>query len=703
MNFLNAALLPGLIALVGLPLVIHLLNRRFPKLFEFSTIKHLRESVAQRSRLFRWRHFILLALRTAFLTALLLAFLKPVLPKYGSSAAKKVNRTVLIMFDHSLSMEQQSGGLNARQRASSEADKILSTLGPDDTVNVLLVGASPTSCFFELSKQVGEARRFVQDIKPGYTRADFTQANTLAARLIGQGVHGVEMYYLSDFQRKNWANVDFTPLPPAARFFFVDVGAESRANYAILSAAFNQSQVLADDTVTLEVEVGNYRAEPLREPMRIVLDSRASFEKEVNVAPWSTTKVTVPIPAGGPGLHLCELSLPPDALNADNHAFLTLPVVEKEGVLIIADAPDPNRDAVLYLRTALNPYENLAGSLLPEQSSVNALTPDKLASARKIFFTRAGRMDDAAAKLVTNFVFHGGGAVYFIDGEYDTENLIALERAAGAPLPLKVGKKRVAQNVTAGAQQILKGDFKSKFLRLFRGTHRQNLALLEFYDVHDASATGAGPILLTYADDTPAMAQLNHGLGTLLLMNFSVSEFSSNLARQRIFPAWMQELVKNLASDEPVPSSTIVGETVVGEVWKSDLKDNSFIGPGGERQIVKAEPLGERTAISFSPGELGFYSLRRGTKLLNAFAVNASPDESDLRPIDRTLLPDQLGERGQQGYFVEGREDFADLVHGRPIFHWLVLTGIVFLLFELAFQAIVMRAASQANRRPIAG
>jgi hypothetical protein len=88
--------------------------------------------------------------------------------------------------------------------------------------------------------------------------------------------------------------------------------------------------------------------------------------------------------------------------------------------------------------------------------------------------------------------------------------------------------------------------------------------------------------------------------------------------------------------------------------------------------------------------------------LFNAFAVNASPDESDLRPIDRTLLPDQLGERGQQGYFVEGREDFADLVHGRPIFHWLVLAGIILLLIELAFQAFIMRAVSR-TKRPVTG
>jgi hypothetical protein len=240
----------------------------------------------------------------------------------------------------------------------------------------------------------------------------------------------------------------------------------------------------------------------------------------------------------------------------------------------------------------------------------------------------------------------------------------------------------------------LKGDFKSKFLRLFRGGQRQNLALLEFYDIHDASATGSGPVLLTYADGTPGMAQLNHGLGTLLLMNFSVSEFSSNLARQRMFPAWMQELVKNLASEEPAPTSSIVGETVTGEIWKADLKDGGFMRPSGEPQPVKAEALGERTAISFVPDELGFYTLHRGPKLLSAFAVNGSPDESDLRPIDRLLLPQQLGESGQQGYFVEGRDDFVNLVLGRPIFHWLILAGVALLMLELAFQAFIKRAAS---------
>ena len=131
MSYLNGALLPGLLILAVLPLLIHLLNLKFPRVIEFSSIRHIRETVAQRSRMFRWRHLILLALRTAFLIALLFAFLKPVLPRYGSAANVKDGRRVLLLIDHSLSMEHRGGGVSSRQRAEAEAEKIFAALSPE--------------------------------------------------------------------------------------------------------------------------------------------------------------------------------------------------------------------------------------------------------------------------------------------------------------------------------------------------------------------------------------------------------------------------------------------------------------------------------------------------------------------------------------------------------------------------------------------
>src|SRR5258708_1346141 len=188
MSFQNAMLLSGLVPLLALPLVIHLLNRRFSRLFAFSSVKHIRETIARRSKLFKWRHWILLLLRTAFLVALLLAFLKPTIPKFGSAATDKSSRHVLLLFDHSLSMEYKGEGISCRQRALVEAEKVLNTMGPDDFINIVLVEQSPATCFVEFSSNLAEAKSFLGRLQAGVTRADFNQANGVAARLVSKNL-----------------------------------------------------------------------------------------------------------------------------------------------------------------------------------------------------------------------------------------------------------------------------------------------------------------------------------------------------------------------------------------------------------------------------------------------------------------------------------------------------------------------------------
>ena len=75
MSFLSPALFAVLIPLAALPLVLHLLNKGFPRHFRFPSIELIRQTMARRSKVHRWRHWILLLLRTVFLLLLLLAFL----------------------------------------------------------------------------------------------------------------------------------------------------------------------------------------------------------------------------------------------------------------------------------------------------------------------------------------------------------------------------------------------------------------------------------------------------------------------------------------------------------------------------------------------------------------------------------------------------------------------------------------------------
>ena len=243
--------------------------------------------MARRSKLHRWRHWILLLLRTVFLLLLLLAFLQPVLKRFGSNPADQNRRQVLIVFDHSVSMEHRGDGPTSRERALHEAAKLIDSLDPDDTVNVLLMEPNPATCFVDFSKDHAEAKRFLTRLKPGLGRADVNLANAVAARLIAKTAARPEIYYISDFQRKNWANANFTALPPAAKLFFVDVGPARRDNRAILDARPVASPGPGRRHRPLEVTVGNFSSEPFNERVTVMLDKRFSVDQEVSIAPWS--------------------------------------------------------------------------------------------------------------------------------------------------------------------------------------------------------------------------------------------------------------------------------------------------------------------------------------------------------------------------------------------------------------------------------
>ena len=693
MTFPNAGLLAALVPLLAAPIVIHFLNKRLPRRFPFSSVEHLRKTAAERSRLYRWRHRILALVRTLFLALLLLVFLRPVLDRFGNAARPEGQRRILLLVDTSASMEYRKAGLSARARARIEADKILELLENDDRANVVAVGHAPTLCFTAFSPDRDGARRFLETLPAGIGKADFNLANATAARLLeAESGPAAEIYYLSDFQRKNWSHVDFEAVRGKARLFFVDLAEPDAANHGILGAEVLPSHILAGDSVPIEVTVGNFSPAPLRDTLTLRVDDRVQLQQPVDVGPWSSARVIVPVPAGDPGRHVCDIRLPRDELAEDDRWALVYAVSEKEEIVTLSADPDPTKDPVRYLHTALNPFPGLAGSLLPRHVPTARLDAAALAGARKLFVTRSGVLDDAGARVVAGYLQHGGSVVWFLDDEQDAANLERLEQAAGAPfLPLRVGPLRRSEKVGIGFQQIATGDFQSRWLRLFKGSLRQQLGGLEFYDVHSAGGTDQGRVILRFGDETPAMAVAEHGLGTLLLMNLSVSEFSSNLARQRIFPAWIQDLVKQLDVSQPAAASFVAGQSIEAEVWKDDLRRHSVRSPSGRIVETVEEPMGDRSRIRFPADELGFYALA-GARDTHRWAVNVDPVESDLRPVDRAQLP-VPDDQASDAAFVAGHADYRQVAQGRPVLHWFLFAALAVLGLELLLQLSFRRLA----------
>ena len=696
-----------------LPLLIHLLNKKFPRRIVFSSIEFIKKTQAERSKLMRFRHLIMTLLRTLLVALLILAFLKPLLDKFSSTTetgTKGAAKDTLILFDHSLSMEHRANLVPARKQALLEAEKIIQSLEAEQNLNAVIVERNPRSCFFDFSGQHDTVLNYLHKLPPGVQTANYEKAIALASRLLGKSknkANGADLYFISDFQRENWASIRFDKLPESTRLFFVDVGKPDRTNRAILDVKVSPATILAGETVDLQVKLGNFTHQAANQiPLEVILDYTNEVETSFSCPAWSQTTLTLTMKAPPPGAHAMELRLPSDDLVEDNKFHLNLPVLDKEEVVIVTDRLDSESGAPHFVRTAVNPYKDLEGSLLPRLISSSQLDSANLATTSKILLLELGSLDQDSCSAFLQYLQRGGGAIWFLDGGLDPINIRNLNIALGEEedLPLRLLGWHPSKSLPDGFQRLNRGNFKSEFLRLFRGSNRQNLGLLHFTKYRQATASDDTAILLSFADGTPALVNANIGLGTLLMANFSIDEANSNLARQRTFPAWLQDMVKNIATGETGELFYEAGSEIAVGLWRSEAQDLVVKSPRGDSVEPKNSRQGERIAVSFPAEELGFYRLEGSDgKYKKAFAVNASSGESDLRLMDRNRLPQRAkvtskddGEPNEEerAHFVSGSADYEAIQSGTQVYHWFVIAFCGLLLIELILQMLFKRAAS---------
>lgn len=685
MHFLHPSLLWPLLPLVGLPLLIHWLNRRFPKKVLFSSIEEIRRTVAGRSRIFRWRHWLMLLLRTCALLTLLPAFLRPVVTT--RVAPRQAQRHLLLLVDHSLSMSCAESGTTARARARAEVKRLLDSLDADDRFNLIRVDHAPVAAFGSFGTHAAAALAFLDRSPPPLTQADFRLANLLAAELAREAAGPLDVYYFSDFQRRDWADVGFGALPDEARLFFVGATDDPRRpNRSICALELGPGALIAGGEAEVKARVANHSPQAWSGRLEAGFGPAHLRERELSLAPWSEGEfaLTVPVPAGG--LLQLTAGLPRDNLPADDRRHLVVQVSEREEVVLLTGpeedtaAPAPS----LFLATAVNPFGGDQGSYRPRHLEPATLNPAALAAASRLIASRLPPLDDGQAGTLASFLRGGGGVILFLDGGADAANLAKLAALTGEAAPLRLADKLESGHLPGGVMHLASGDFRSRFLRLFEGVRRQNLAPLEFYGYHRAAATGEGKVLLTYADGTPALAESAVGLGTLLVCNFSVAETASNLARQRLFPAWLHELLLHVSrSGSAAQEPCLVGDPVSGETWAADAVGRDLLGPDGEPARARADLAGERLRLSFTALAPGFYHLPgQGRRDLLAFAVNTDPEQSDLRTMDPAVLPDRAGPAHPEASYVGATADYQALLRGRPVFHWFVLGALAWLFLE---------------------
>jgi len=365
---MNAILVAGA-ALVGLPILLHLIMKQEPKRLPFPAFRFLKQRLKTNQRKLRLRHWLLLLLRMLLIALFCLTLYQPSILSNGliDLSGRQPVAAVLVI-DTSPSMNYAEGNKSNLEEACARAAELLNDLPEGSRIAIVETG-DPGGDWLP---SASDARSKLADIakrapKPGQANAAAGSSQSVSTSL----VHAYQLLktvdeqsdtqetlprlvaIFSDRAAASWdasRSEDLKKLrdavpPPAVAHAVIDVGTEKPVNVAILAAEMHDGrpqQVPANQPVSVTVTLAAIGLD-VRPTVLATLDDGKPLRKDTEVKDGSTQTITFDFRDLKPGLHQLRFKLEnADSLMADNERSFTFRVTEPRRTLAITDEPgDP--------------------------------------------------------------------------------------------------------------------------------------------------------------------------------------------------------------------------------------------------------------------------------------------------------------------------------------------------------------------------
>ncbi len=696
-SLLNPSLLPWLAA-AAIPIAIHLLTRRTRRQMDLPTLRFLKTSIAQQSRLYRVRHLVLLALRTAAALAILLAFLKPTINSaLGSSGSE--HSVIILVIDTSASMSYTEGGTSSLSRARNDAIKVLEQLKPGDAANVVFCGTQPHSVFTQPGDDLADLEHAVRDMRVSEERADPpTAINAAVDQLTKVKQKSRRIYIFSDFQRTNWASVKFDAVPADCKLVFAASAPDHLQNAGISAVHIYPSVPRVGDPVTAECDVFNSSDSVRTIPVTLSLPDGTHTVQTVTAAPNATATARYSLKFDKPARVECVFKIPADNMILDDTRRAVIDLRKMPSVVMITaeDVGSP-KSGGFFINHALRPDPAAESGFRVTVVKPIELNNATLHGADAVIVCNAKQMPSVQFQALAKYLTEGGSLIWFLTGENIADQIgsLAKQLPAAEPMPITVlGALDLAGN-GKGFVTLTEAHYESPLLKVFKDPTAADLGQIHFNKICSTSEVNArAETLLKFDDGTAAAIRCGEGGGSLLLVNMSPDPAWSDLARQDAFVPLLHEFLKGVSAHDSGNREYYAGgpaaDTIASQS-QSDIGSGSgsgtmhitCVGPSGSVPVT-ADPVTGSVVVELAK-QTGFYHLFAGNNPVSTLAINVHADESDLRPIDPRELESDKSRRNSilTGSSVPG-EDVSTLNNGKPLWHLLLIGSMILLCAEAA-------------------
>jgi hypothetical protein len=635
MGFESPGYLWGLLA-AGIPLLLHLINRRKAQVHDFAAIEFLLSSNRRVARRLRLKQWLLMGVRMLLIAALPLAFSKPFLTRPATTlVATTVPASVVFVVDPSLSMGFRIGDESLLDRALERAAEIVMELRNESDAAVVLATSPPTALNPRLTFDRRELKEALARIEPTEERADITGALRLAEQiLVESGQSRREVILLTDRQETEWDGAARPwSLEHAPSVTIVDVAeGTERRNRAIVGVTAEPDGGGVGRNVRITVDVLNDQPVTFEDNVTVRVGTKTA-KGFLRIPPHSTGQKTFTLRVPDMGLKTGTVELVPDALPDDDKRHFVIDFLRRVHVLVVNGSPRtvPYLDEAFFLRAALQPGVDSGSRITPTYVKPDELTPRQLEVVDVVVLANVAALDRAQVQALTAWVKQGGGLLVTA-GENVTGDSYNQRFGSLLPLPIRDAQVRTEKPVFFTGVNVA-----HPAMALFSQVDTASLfsAATSRYVLLDTAAATETAVLLSYTSGAPALVERRVGNGLVTMLTTTIDRDWTQFPFKTSFLPLVQQQILHLGGRlEPMDSRDLV----VGEPHRISLERHveaiEVICPDGRVRHLDGDDLTAGETIFSETGLSGVYSVRQvraGASEESRFAVYIDPRESQLR------------------------------------------------------------------------
>ena len=425
--FLNPAyVLPGL-ALVGIPILIHLINRLRFKKVRFAAMEFLLASQQKNRRRVLLEQLLLLALRVLLIAGIVALVARPILDPRQWAFLRGEKTQHYVLLDDSGSMRDRwaeqtafDAGKDVIRRLAAEGER-----QPDTQTLTVALLSNPNQPLLNRetinSDLVSRLETELKNLQCSNRGLDLAAGlSAVRTQLTEQPGTSRNLHVVSDYRKADWE--DDAALGTLLQGLaddgvsvnLVKTVPEWHGNLGLTALTGAIDVAAANVPLRLTATVRNHGEQAARDVRLSVLvdGKRVPFSEAIEaIEPGQEVTRQFDVRFDRTGLHDVQVSLPADALEQDNHRYLALDIPEVNSILLIDG--NPTASEAFYLADALAPAPGLTG-FAPTIETLDYLRRHPLEKFQSIFLLNVAELPADSVKALEQFVARGGGLCWYL-------------------------------------------------------------------------------------------------------------------------------------------------------------------------------------------------------------------------------------------------------------------------------------------------